>query len=44
MTYQLTFLKYAHFRKVLQEHHFLKLNIMGKLISKVQLIKFSHSS
>jgi hypothetical protein len=44
MTYQLTLLKYAHFQKVLQEHHFLKLNIMNKLISKVQVIMFSHSS
>lgn len=39
MTYQLTLLKYAHFQKVLQESHFLKLNIINKLISKVKLIK-----
>lgn len=44
MTYQLTLLKYAHFQKVLQEPHFLKLNIINKLISKVKLIeKNSHS-
>lgn len=40
MTYQLTLLKYAHFQNVLQEHHFLKLNIMNKLISKIKFIKF----
>lgn len=44
MTYQLTLLKYAHFQNVLQEHHFLKLNIMNKLISKIKFIKkLSHS-
>ena len=39
MTYQLTLLKYAHFQNVLQEHHFLKLNIMNKLISKIKFKK-----
>lgn len=42
MTYQLTLLKYAHFQKVLQESHFLKLNIINKLISKVKLIEKIH--
>lgn len=39
MTYPLTLLKYAHFQNVLQEHHFLKLNIMNKLISKIKFVK-----
>lgn len=39
MTYPLTLLKYAHFQNVLQEHCFLKLNIMNKLISKIKFVR-----
>lgn len=42
MTYQLTLLKCARFQRVLQEHHFLKLNIINKRISKVKLRKVLH--
>lgn len=38
----MTLRKYAHFQKVLQEHHFLKLNIINKLISKVKLVTKFH--